>query len=316
MPPSRLLELRNGDLRLTLAPGLGGSIAAFYRSWHDGKVDRCTHWLRPASEASLASGEPLAMGCFPLLPFCNRIRDGLANFEGRAIRFQPNHPKGESRHPLHGIGWQRPWRVLASGATAASLGLDFTASAEWPWCFSARQDIVLEPGRLGLRLTLTNTDTVAMPAGIGQHPYFPHTAGTRLTSVTQGMWRTDPEVMPTEFMPGSGGVTGRLAHGLCLAELELDTNFTGWQRSALIEWPADHQGPARRLTMTAESPLDYFVVYSPRDADYFCAEPVSQCTDWLNLMPSHPASALGGARIAPGESLSARIELQPDWTAS
>jgi aldose 1-epimerase len=310
------LNLSSGDLRLTLVPGLGGSIAAFYRSWHDGDVDRCTHWLRPASEVSLASGELLKMASFPLLPFCNRLRDGRADFEGRSIRFQPNHPDGESRHPLHGIGWQRPWRVLASSSTAASLALDFTASAEWPWSFSAKQDIVLAPDRLGLTLTLTNTDTVAMPAGIGQHPYFPHTAGARLMSVTQGMWRTDPEVMPTGFVPGPGGAVGALADGLCLADLELDNNFTGWQRSALIEWPADQQGPARRLTMTAESPLDYFVVYSPRGADYFCAEPVSQCTDWLNLMTTHPAAALGGARLAPGESLSARIELQPDWSVA
>jgi galactose mutarotase-like enzyme len=167
------LDLRNGDLRLTLAPGLGGSIAAFYRSWHNGAVDRRTHWLRPASEASLASGELLEMASFPLLPFCNRIRDGRAEFEGREIRFQPNHPNGESRHPLHGIGWQRPWRVLASSEASASLALDFTASDEWPWSFSARQDIVLAPDRLGLTLTLTNTDTAPMPAGIGQHPYFP-----------------------------------------------------------------------------------------------------------------------------------------------
>jgi aldose 1-epimerase len=109
---------------------------------------------------------------------------------------------------------------------------------------------------------------------------------------------------------------GALADGLRLADLELDTNFTGWQRSALIEWPADQQGPARRLTMTADSPLDYFVVYSPRGADYFCAEPVSQCTDWLNLMTTYPAAALGGTRLEPGESLSARIELQPDWSVA
>lgn len=255
------------------------------------------------------------MACFPLLPFCNRIRDGLAEFEGRSIRFLPNHPDGDSGHPLHGIGWQQPWQVLASSATAASLQFDFTASAEWPWSFSARQDIVLSSNCLGLTLKLTNTDTGAMPAGIGQHPYFPHTAGTCLTSVTKGMWRTDAEVMPTEFVSGAGGVVDLLAHGLCLARMELDTHFTGWQRSALIEWPADQDGPARRLTLTAQSPLDYLVVYSPPGVDYFCAEPVSQCTDWLNLRGTHPPASLGGTRLEPGQSLVARIELKPYWAS-
>jgi aldose 1-epimerase len=309
------LDLKNGDLRLTLVPALGGSIAAFYRIWRDGQAERITHWLRPASNASIAAGEILAMASFPLLPFCNRIRNGVANFEGRSIGFRPNHPKGDSGHPLHGIGWQRPWQVLASSETSASLGLDFTASVEWPWSFSARQDIALERGRLRLRLTLTNTDTVAMPAGVGQHPYFPHAAGTRLTSVTQGIWQTDREVMPTAFVPGPAGVVGQLAQGICLADWELDSNFTGWQRSALIEWPAGQQGPARRLTMTADSPLDKLVIYSPRGADYFCVEPVSQCTDWLNLKAKYPAELLGGSRLEPGQSLSARIELQPQWHA-
>ena len=35
---------------------------------------------------------------------------------------------------------------------------------------------------------------------------------------------------------------------------------------------------SRALVMAAEAPLDFFVLYCPRGADHFCAEPVSQCT--------------------------------------
>ena len=76
----------------------------------------------------------------------------------------------------------------------------------------------------------------------------------------------------------------------------------------------DRHGPARVLTMEAESPLDYFVLYCPRGVEYFCAEPVSQCTDWLNLLPQYGREPLGGARVAPGETLSARFTLRPEWT--
>jgi aldose 1-epimerase len=72
-------------------------------------------------------------------------------------------------------------------------------------------------------------------------------------------------------------------------------------------------GPARALTLEAEPPLDYFVLYCPRGYDYFCAEPVSQCTDWLNLMPQYGRGPLGGARLAPGETLTARFALRPEW---
>jgi aldose 1-epimerase len=309
-----VLELASGELRLTVAPDIGGSIASFYRSWNDGQKDRRTDWLRPASEAALATGRVLEMASFPLLPFCNRIRDGRGAFEGRTIRLMRNHPDGKSAHPLHGIGWQRPWQVLHTDASTASLSLDVAADSAWPWSFSARQDFILTENRLSLTLTLTNTDTAAMPAGIGQHPYFLRNSGTRLTSVTRGMWQTDAEVMPTGFVQQPCREIDSLAKGLRPAEVGLDHNFTGWNRSALVEWPADAHGPACSLTMTAESPLDYLVVYTPPDADHFCAEPVSQCTDWLNLQATYRTEQTGGARLLPGQSLAARVEWRPAWS--
>jgi aldose 1-epimerase len=66
--------------------------------------------------------------------------------------------------------------------------------------------------------------------------------------------------------------------------------------------------------MQAESPLDYFVLYCPKGFAFFCAEPVSQCTDWLNLMDRYGPEPLGGARLDPGRTLEARFTLSPRWT--
>ena len=126
------------------------------------------------------------------------------------------------------------------------------------------------------------------------------------------MWRGDAQVMPAGLEEG-GPVVEALRTGVELSRLDLDNNFTGWERSTRIEWPADLHGPARSLTMEAESPLDFFVLYCPRGVEYFCAEPVSQCTDWLNLLPRHGPEVLGGARLAPGETLEVRFTLRPDW---
>ncbi|MDB5967222.1 MAG: hypothetical protein JWQ72_3722, partial [Polaromonas sp.] len=152
----------------------------------------------------------------------------------------------------------------------------------------------------------------AMPAGIGHHPYFPHLPGTRLRSDTAAMWRADADVLPVGLAPG--GAVDALRVGTLLADLDLDNNFTGWQRTARIDWPADGPAPARSLTLQAEPPLDYFVLYCPRGFPFFCAEPVSQCTDWLNLMPQYGHDVLGGARLEPGQSLAARFSLQPSWS--
>jgi len=311
VPPLDLIHLSAGDLRAEISPSVGGSIARFWSERRDSSANGRVDWLRPATDGGLAGHDPLAMGSFPLLPFCNRIRDGRASFEGREIRFPPNHPAQLSPHPLHGIGWQRPWKVVASGPTHATLALDVSASEAWPWHFSAEQQFTLDARQLAVAMSLTNLDDAAMPAGIGHHPYFPHTPGTTLRTGVDAMWQSDQEVMPTglERTPE----VEMLRAGVLLSQLDLDNNFTGWEHSALIEWPADAHGPRRAVTLQAQKPLDYFVLYCPAGADHFCAEPVSQCTDWLNLLPAYGHEALGGSRIAPGDTLRASFILAPRW---
>src|SRR5512133_1201997 len=137
MTDSTLIELNAGALRLQLAPAVGGSIARFDGTWEAGGRQGRVDWLRPATEAALAQRNPLAMASFPLVPFCNRIRNGRASFEGREIRFPPNHPAAPSPHPLHGIGWQRVWNVEQAGPRDATLGLLEPATEAWPWGFAA-----------------------------------------------------------------------------------------------------------------------------------------------------------------------------------
>jgi aldose 1-epimerase len=307
----RLVRLRAGDLAASVTPEVGGSLASFSRRWQDGGRERELHWLRPASVEGLTQRNPLAMASFPLVPFCNRIREGRAQFEGREIRLPPNHPAEDSPHPLHGIGWQRPWQVVSARDDEAVLALRVEAGPAWPWSFSARQVVRLDPRRLQVQIELRNDDTAAMPAGIGHHPYFPRTAGTRLQTATHAMWAGDDEVMPVGL--GDSAVVSHLRDGVELAQLHTDNNFTGWSREARIEWPADADGPARGLVMRAEAPLDFFVLYCQRGYDYFCAEPVSQCTDWLNLADRYGREALGGTRLAPGDTLVARFTLTPGW---
>ena len=307
-----LLTLSDGELQVVLAPEAGGSIAAFTRRWREGSRLRELHWLRSASATGLAARNPLDMASFPLLPFCNRIRDGRASFAGREIRMPRNHPGDDAGHPLHGLAWLLPWQVESATATQAILGLRVEADTAWPWSFSARQRFALDARALSVTIEVRNEDTAPMPVGLGHHPYFPHHPGTRLRSPAQAMWQADADVMPVQL--DAGGPVPALREGVELSRLDLDNNFTGWEHCAHIDWPADLHGPRRSLAMHAEAPLDYFVLYCPRGLDSFCAEPVSQCTDWLNLLPRHGRDALGGAVLAPGGNLSARFTLRPEWS--
>ena len=300
-----LLQMSAGDLRVAITPEVGGAIASFRSETRGRTID----WLRPATEEGLGARNPLAMASFPLVPFCNRIRDGRASFEGRDIHFPPNHPAEDSPHPLHGIGWQLPWHVASAGHDEVRLALRVAASPAWPWSFASTLRYRLTTSQLHVEIAITNEDNAAMPAGLGHHPYFPWTPGTRIMSPCSAMWKADAEVLPTGIEETDA--VRKLREGVELRDLDLDNNFTGWQHRTMIEWPADDAGPERMIVIEAQPPLDFFVLYCPHQYEFFCAEPVTQCTDWLNLLPRYGQRLLGGARVEPGDTLTARFSLTP-----
>lgn len=309
---TEVLSLHSGNLVLELAPRAGGSIAAFYSAGLGGRAR--IDWLRPASAAALAAHDPLGMASFVLLPWCNRLRDGRAQAHGshgRKIRLAPNYQA--SPHSIHGVAWQRPWQLSQSSADSAVLAFSYQPDSEgkagavgWPWAFSAWQSFKLDAQGVACQITLRNDSDEVMPFGMGHHPYFPHPAGTRLQcdfSEDGQMWESDAHCLPTGLARPC--FLQDLREGLELARLDLDNNFTGWQRRFRVTWPE----PGRQLTLTAASPLDFFVLYCPKGQPFFCAEPVSNCTDWLNLKGQVPADSLGGGELAPAASCSTTFRM-------
>ena len=146
-----------------------------------------------------------------------------------------------------------------------------------------------------------------MPAGLGWHPYFPRTPHTTITAGVRAMWLTDGEMMPTAL--AAEPPVAALERGVAADAVALDNCFTGWSGRAVIEWPE----LGARLTMTAEAPLDFLVVYTPPRRPYFCVEPVSHMTDAVNQAATGRADA--GLRVLePGELVRAAITLTPEET--
>ncbi len=294
------IELHAGELTATLAPEVGGAIARFFSQ--RGTVQQ--HWLRPTPLDALDPALPWTMASFPLVPYSNRIRDGHSSYGPRPLHLPSNYPN--SKHVLHGTGWQLPWRVEAHNTSHATLVLDHPAG-DWPYHFRAVQQFSLDAQTgLTVELSVTNLDTVAMPVGLGHHPYLPNRPGTRLTTEVQAMWGGDAEVMPTVLQ--TPPFLDTLRSGIALDTLNLDNNFIGWSRHARVDWP--DTGTA--LVMTAQAPMDYFVLYCPPELDSFCIEPVTNCTDWMNLAQIGQGH-VGGQLLAPGEELQTRMVLQPVW---
>lgn len=168
--------------QLELLPETGGAIAALRRKGRD--------ILRPAPRGTT---DPLETGCFPLVPYANRIAGGRFRFGGRDVRLEV--PDRFAPHALHGQGWHLPWRVGIERGDRAELACHHPAGA-WPWAWTARQRFVLEPDGFNAELALTNESPEPMPAGLGFHPYFPAGPASVLKFAAGSVWLTGTDLIP------------------------------------------------------------------------------------------------------------------------
>ena len=299
-----LVELRHGARRVLLAPHVGGSVAAFFELRGTGVV----HWLRPATQSMLDARNPLGMASFPLLPYCNRIRDAGFMFNGEHVDL--SNDGNAFAHALHGNAWRRPWRVGAVCESRATLHFAHMPSKEpahhWPFAYEATQEIALDTNALSVRMTLRNLSDRPMPFGIGHHPYFPRTDATFVRARVDAMWHGTPDPLPTHTGPHPCIDALASPQGMNAAGFDLDNHFVGWAHEATIAWPGEH----RSVTLNAAPPFDFMVIYAPKAfPSLLCVEPVTNVADWVNL--GADPSQKGGGVLQPGESVCAGFSLTP-----
>jgi aldose 1-epimerase len=293
MKPSEvdLLTLEQGRLRLTLSPSIGGAISAF--DWTGEGAARAI--LRKCHSPL---EKVLDAGCFPLVPYVNRIRGGRFTFRGRTIHLEPNMAGDPS--PLHGQGWLNPWSVERQDSNSALLAFHHEPG-EWPWAYDARQEFTLDGRGFSVRLTCSNADREPMPCGLGEHPYFDCGPQSRIDTSVDCAWTIDKHVLPVDKVPAQGryDLRDRLVCGQ-----ELDNGFGGWGGEARMsdpDWPYE-------LRLTSPQ-ARFFQLYSPKSGGFFVAEPVSHANAALNEKESE-WSELGIRVLRPGEAMSLDMRLE------
>lgn len=277
-----MITLSSGRSRICLAPQYGAAITAFT---HDGQ-----DIFKPAEPGWAGSGDPMLASCFPLVPFSNRVRDGIFTWDGQRVEMIP--PYSQHDHALHGAGWVRPWRVTQHTDLRCVCEYNHNSGA-WPWDFTARQDVTLSHGRLTIALSVKNESATDMPNGMGVHPYFPNQTDATVTMALDGMWQTKGGILPDHWTELPQSLD--FHEGVDLSAVTLDHCFTGFGGQAQIRWAGARCG----VNMRADRGLDFAVIYVPEAQDYFCVEPVSHMNDALNWH-SHLAGT-GQRRLAPGE---------------
>lgn len=285
------LVLRADGLETGLKPHAGGSFTHFCDLSGEEPVDLLRRG-KPRSD------DPLDSAGFPLVPFCNRVRDGRFTFRGREVKLPPNMPR--QKHPLHGQGWRAGWNVLEAGKHFAQIAFHHDA-AEWPWTYHCRMTVMIKDRGLEVVLSCRNLSDEVMPCGLGLHPYYPCDAETVLDTKVTEVWTIDEEIMPVAKAPATGryDLNQRKVCGQ-----DLDNGYECWSGEATFVWPNRRKG----LKLTSEAPR--FQLYSPKEGGLIAAEPVTNANAALNH-PEDEWEKLGLWLLQPNErvQLTARFEV-------
>jgi aldose 1-epimerase len=267
------ISLANDVVSLAVVPAIGGGVARFDKLGAGGPVPLFRPWDGSTRAAN-------ALGCYPLVPFSNRLGGGGIEAGGRFWPLPAN--RAPEPYPVHGDGLDLPWTVEEQGPARLVLGLESRGLP--PFDYAARMSYALVGPSLTIRLSVEHRGELPVPYGLGLHPWLPRTAGTTLWAPVERVWLEKPDHLPDREVsiderPDWDFRTPRL-----LPAGWLNNGFTGWSGEARVTWPET----ATSLNVKASDGLDTVILYSRgADCDFVCLEPVSHPVD-AHRLPGQP----------------------------
>ncbi|HEV8546951.1 MAG TPA: hypothetical protein VGQ64_11695 [Candidatus Limnocylindrales bacterium] len=265
------LVLESTGARLEINPASGGRISSLEIN---------------GSELFATTGTGhLPAGCFPMVPYAGRVRDGRFEFRGRRVDL----PRNLAPHAGHGTVFERVWTVVDDRSLAVDLG------PSWPFRGRVVQQFELDATEM--RLTLTIEADEPMPGAVGWHPWFRRrlsgTAAQPAAPSPAAKVRFDPDWMLLRDAAGipTGDVVEPTAG-------PWDDCFTGLRSAPTLTWPGV-------LSLELTSSCDYWVVYD-EPAETICLEPQSSPPNFVNADAPHV--------VEPGRPLTATMTWR--WQAA
>ncbi|MEU6279637.1 aldose 1-epimerase [Streptomyces sp. NPDC047028] len=146
------ITLTAGDAEVTVRPGQGGRIGG----------------LRIGGVELLRQGE--RYGCFPMAPWCGRIRDGRF-LDGATVRQMPLNARP---HAIHGTARDGAWQTVRKTADEAVLSYELVDP--WPHPGLVTQVVALAEDSMTLTMSV-EAHSSSFPAQVGWHPWFNRNLG-------------------------------------------------------------------------------------------------------------------------------------------
>ena len=245
-----MIEISAGELKAVLAPDLGGAVMSL--SFEGANI------FRPAASREAVAADPREAACYPCVPWFSRLFGGL-DFDGVHYDLAPTLPACDPEHALHGHGWVSPWTVTRQSKDRLVCRYDHKPMPRvFPFPFSASQEFTVTEGQFQLVLAVTNTGDAPMPAGLGLHPFFPE---KKTSSLNFTQYFDQPK------LPGALKAPEKIEHHGPFPDDLVDYTVKKWSGEAEIF----HND----LRISMRSNARSLHLYSPEEADFYCAEPIS-----------------------------------------
>ncbi|WP_281757853.1 hypothetical protein [Succinatimonas hippei] len=204
-------------------------------------------------------------GCFPMVPFVGRLRNGDICYAGEKHHLYQN--KGQNA--MHGMAHFDPWHLNECSST--KLRMTLNVGEPWPWQCKVIQEVNVIGNVLELSLQIL-TDKDIFPVDAGWHPWFlkePDNDGTSVLKIdfkADSMEETGSDELPTgnRVSPKEGPWDD------CF-------NFEKYNASAILSYRNK-----RTITMTSNCPA---LVVFDKQPDASCINPMSGVPNGLNTNP-------------------------------
>jgi len=265
-------------------------------------------------EAFAASVEPPMSAGIVLVPWPNRIRDGIWRNGEDWQQLSITEPL--LNNAIHGLLRFSPYRLIERDATAVTLAATVFPQSGFPFQLDTSVTYALTGTGLEVTHTVHNVGTENAPVAIGVHPYLKigdvptEDLVLRVDAATH--LEVDARLNPTGVDIPVDGTRYDLRAGTRVADLALDDAFGGAGREHSLTAP-----DGRRVTVWGDENMRYVQVFTPTEFPVTAnpeAGPVPGRAVAIEPMTA-PADAFNsgaGLRwLAPDESWTVRWAIRP-----
>jgi aldose 1-epimerase len=298
-----LLTIRNENLKAAICPEIGASIHSLQYNLNGQWVDI----MRPTPQEAVVNKQPGLFSAFHLLPYSNRIENGVLNYNGKVYKLHVNNTDG---HTIHGVARDLPWKVVSANKEEMQLSFDSRdfEDVNWPWPFSSKLVFTIKDNLFTMSISIKNEGDETMPAGFGSHPYFSKQLTDKDEKIMvklplKGLYPGDTPIPTGKWIPVPEELDFSTERAMD-ESVFVDNCFRASEGSTTVRW----LGSGVTMTMDADPIYENIIFYTPLGQPFFAIEPVTNCNNAFN-MAEKGIDDTGAIYLQPGEEASGDIRI-------